>query len=159
MLAGLSSAERPHREVGDMTEETFRVCAIGHVANRFHQPGNAEEARSQESRIVLQRQYVDGLYKIEEHKHLDVIFYFHKSAPIDISQQRVREGTRGVFASRSPVRPAPLGLTTVELLNVEGNELVVRGLDALNGTSVLDIKPHVKGPEHLQRRAVVGRDG
>ena len=130
-----------------MTDQTFQVCAIGHVANRFDQPGSAEETRSEESRIVLRPEYADGLHKIEEHKYLDVIFYFHKSEPFDLKDQRVREGTRGVFASRSPRRPAPLGLTTVELIRVEGNELLVRGLDALDGTPVLDMKPYAKGPE------------
>ena len=126
-----------------MSQQMLRVSAIGHVVNAYEQPESAEEARKQESRIVLETQYVDGLFDVGKHRYLDVIFHFHRSKHFDVRDQRRREDRRGVFASRSPVRPAPLGVTTVELLRVEGSELVVRGLDAFNGTPVLDIKPHV----------------
>jgi tRNA-Thr(GGU) m(6)t(6)A37 methyltransferase TsaA len=57
----------------------------------------------------------------------------------------------GVFASRSPYRPNGIGLTLVELLKVEGNVLYVKGLDAINGTPVLDIKPYMKDLEEKEK--------
>ena len=135
-----------HKEEPNEQDETFQVHAIGHVASRFDQPAEPAEMRAEESRIILHPRYADGLYRIEEDRYLDVIFYFHKSRGYELKARRGGRGGEmwGVFACRSPHRPVPLGLTTVELLRVEENQLVVQGLDALNGTPVLDMKPHVE---------------
>ncbi len=118
--------------------------SIGVVKNKFngrlHDPA---AVRKELSRIAVFPEYAGGLYKIREHKYLDIIFYFDKSKGYALKCKTPHWGVRGVFASRSPYRPAPLGLMKVELVSVRNNELVVKGLDALNGTPVVDIKPHV----------------
>jgi tRNA (adenine37-N6)-methyltransferase len=72
-----------------------------------------------------------------------VLFYFSKSQGYNLTQDRRYDGNvSGVFTSRSPYRPNGIGLTIVELLKVGGNVLFIKGLDAINGTPVLDIKPY-----------------
>jgi tRNA-Thr(GGU) m(6)t(6)A37 methyltransferase TsaA len=104
------------------------------------------------SKIVIEKEYADGLDGIEEWSHLYVIFWMHKV--MDEKKTLVCPGsetdmpTVGIFATRAPIRPNPIGLTLVELVRCEGNVLVVKGLDALDDTPVLDIKPYpywVKG--------------
>lgn len=90
-----------------------------------------------------------GLHQIEENSHLNIIFYLHKSKfdpEVDLVRHpmdRTDLPKCGVFATRSNYRPNAIGLTMVELLKVSGSVLTVRGLDALDGTPVLDIKPYV----------------
>ena len=72
-----------------------------------------------------------------------VLFYFHRSTGYELSQHPCGDRTRpkrGVFTLRSPHRPNPIGVTVVELLAINGNVLRVRGLDACNGTPILDLK-------------------
>lgn len=99
------------------------------------------------SRIVLDKNFAEALKGIDEFSHLFVIFWMHQ---IPIEKRRTlkvhprgREDMPlvGSFATRTPHRPNPIGLTLVELLKAEGNVLTVRGLDAYDGTPVLDIKP------------------
>jgi tRNA (Thr-GGU) A37 N-methylase len=81
------------------------------------------------------------LYKIEEEKYLTIIYYFHKSREVKSRFNRGLDGKEvGVFASRTPARLTPIGITEVELEKVEGTTLYVCGLDALSGSPVLDIK-------------------
>ena len=121
--------------------DALLISSIGRVHNKFDKPTSPEDMRSEESAIVLYPQYKDGLYKIEDYKHLYVIFYFHRSKGYKLIAKRRFGGVKGVFASRSPRRPVPVGLCRVELLGVDDDRLLVRGLDAMNGTPVLDIKP------------------
>jgi tRNA-Thr(GGU) m(6)t(6)A37 methyltransferase TsaA len=96
------------------------------------------------SEIVIRKELAEGLFRIDEMDEIDVLFWFDRSSG---SQMKVHPKGNpdnplvGVFASRSPNRPNPIGVTRVELLSVEGNILTVKGLDALNGTPVIDVKP------------------
>jgi tRNA-Thr(GGU) m(6)t(6)A37 methyltransferase TsaA len=98
------------------------------------------------SRIVLERVLVKALDGVEEFSHVFIIYWMHKIS--NAQRKSVREeGHRempphGVFACRGPIRPNPIGLTVVELVKREENVLWVKGLDALDNTSVLDIKPY-----------------
>ncbi|MBN1803172.1 MAG: SAM-dependent methyltransferase [Candidatus Lokiarchaeota archaeon] len=95
------------------------------------------------STILVHDEYKKGLYGIEEHEYLHVLFYLHESQPKDLKLDGLeyKGGFKGVFASRAPNRPSLIGLTTVRLLERNGRELIVWGLDTINGTPVLDIKP------------------
>jgi tRNA-Thr(GGU) m(6)t(6)A37 methyltransferase TsaA len=118
--------------------------AIGHVENEFDEPAAPERIRSVESRIVLDPSLAEGLRGLEPGRHIMVIFYFHRSQGFDLLQHPRGDRSRprrGVFALRSPRRPNPIGVTVVDLVAVRGNVLRVRGLDAINGTPVLDLKP------------------
>lgn len=121
---------------------TFR--AIGYVENSFDEPAAPDLIRAAPSRIVLQADLAEGLQGVEPGQRLMVIFYFHRSQGYELQQHPRGDASRprrGVFALRSPRRPNPIGVTVVDLLAVEGNVLHVRGLDAINGTPVLDLKP------------------
>jgi tRNA (Thr-GGU) A37 N-methylase len=79
---------------------------------------------------------------VEAYERLDVLYWLDKSRRDLITQSPKRDGqTIGTFALRSPVRPNPIGLASVQLVRREGASLVVRGLDCLNGTPLIDIKP------------------
>lgn len=117
---------------------------IGHVENAFAQPTPAEQIRVAESRIVLDPALVEGLQGLNIGQQIIVVFHCHLSEGYELTQHPQGDRSRprcGVFALRSPRRPNPIGITVVELMAVEENVLQVRGLDAINGTPVLDIKP------------------
>jgi tRNA-Thr(GGU) m(6)t(6)A37 methyltransferase TsaA len=118
--------------------------AIGRVENDFDEPAPPPEIQAVESRIVIDPSLTEGLKGLEPGRRLMVVFCFHRSQGFDLLQHprgnRSRP-RRGVFALRSPRRPNPIGVTVVDLVSVEGNVLRVRGLDAINGTPVLDLKP------------------
>ncbi len=121
----------------------MEVQCIGKVKSSFREPANPEEMRKARSIIVVNEEYEDGLYRIEESKHLQVIFYFDRSEGYELIAKRRVGGVKGVFASRTPGRPSPIGVTVVELIERRGRELEVHGLDALDETPVIDIKPYV----------------
>jgi tRNA-Thr(GGU) m(6)t(6)A37 methyltransferase TsaA len=117
---------------------------IGYVENRFDETASPDRIRTVPSRIVLEPRFVPGLQGIEPGQQLIVIFYFHRSHGYDLQQNPrgdVSRPKRGVFALRSPRRPNPIGVTVVEVLAMTGHILDVSGLDAINGTPVLDLKP------------------
>lgn len=98
------------------------------------------------SEIVLRQGLAETLDGIEEFSHLFIIFWMHKILE-ESKQLKVHPRCRsdmpllGVCATRTPYRPNPIGLTLVEVLKVQNNVITVRGLDAVNGTPILDIKP------------------
>ena len=101
------------------------------------------------------REFEPGLKDIEGFSHLFVLWEFDRADGFDlISHPPADEGREhGVFATRSPRRPNPIGLTVVELLGREGGSLRVRGVDMLDGTPVLDIKPYLSSvPAEKLRR-------
>jgi formylmethanofuran dehydrogenase subunit E len=125
-------------------DESVTYRAIGHVENDFDEPTASKKIRSAESRIVLDPSLMKGLKGLEAGRQIMVIFYFHRSSGYDLRQHPQGDrnrSRRGVFALRSPRRPNPIGVTVVDLVGVTENVLRVRGLDAINGTPVLDLKP------------------
>jgi tRNA (adenine37-N6)-methyltransferase len=96
-----------------------------------------------------------GLQDIEGFSHLYVIWVFDRAQPVDALTARPPSDDRehGVFATRSPQRPNPIGLTVVRLLRRDGRSLHVRGVDMLDGTPILDIKPYLSNvpAEELRR--------
>lgn len=115
---------------------------IGEVKSSFSKAAVPREMRKKTSEIVIKAKYLKGLEKLEESEYLVVVFAFHLAEGFDLIGKRRYGGKRGVFASRSPRRPNPIGVTTVKLLAVKQNIIKVKGLDALDGTPVLDIKPY-----------------
>jgi tRNA (adenine37-N6)-methyltransferase len=95
-----------------------------------------------------------GLADIEGFSHLIVIWEFDRSQGFDLTAYPPSDNRpHGVFATRSPLRPNPIALTTVELLRREGTDLYVGGVDVLDGTPILDIKPYLSNvPEEKLRR-------
>jgi tRNA-Thr(GGU) m(6)t(6)A37 methyltransferase TsaA len=125
-------------------EKAIVYRAIGHVENDFDEPAAPYEIRAVESRIVLDPSLTEGLRGLDPGRQIMVVFHFHRSQGFELLQHPQGDRSRprrGVFALRSPRRPNPIGVTVVDLVGVEGNVLRVRGLDAINGTPVLDLKP------------------
>jgi tRNA-Thr(GGU) m(6)t(6)A37 methyltransferase TsaA len=130
--------------VNDEREKPIFYRAIGHVENDFDEPASPPAIQAVESRIVLDPSLTEGLSGLDPGRRVMVIFCFHLSQGFDLLQHPRGDRSRprrGVFALRSPRRPNPIGVTVVDLVAVEGNVLRVRGLDAINGTPVLDLKP------------------
>ncbi len=100
------------------------------------------------SEIHVREEYAPGLRGLEEFSHVTVVFLMHHAtfSPRDALVRRPRSRADmpelGIFAQRAKHRPNPIGLTAVRLLSVVGNVLTVRGLDAVDGSPVLDIKPY-----------------
>ena len=128
----------------DKKQSYFRVFPIGYVESSFSFPDDPEKMREKESFLFIYPEYEEGLYRIEESDFINVVFYFHQSSGYTLKGKRRGGEIRGVFASRSPHRPSPIGLTRVKLIAREKNRLRVKGLDAIDGTPILDIKPYVK---------------
>ena len=133
-----------------MTSELPEITLkpIGTVRSEIKERGR-DDARDVIAEIVLDPALTEGLDNLDEFSHIIVIYYIHKSrkpVPMKVHPRfRVDNTPVGVFASRSPDRPSAIGMTTVKLQEHHGNRLRVRGLDAIDGTPVLDIKPYLPG--------------
>jgi tRNA-Thr(GGU) m(6)t(6)A37 methyltransferase TsaA len=124
----------------------INLKAIGTVRSEIKTRGR-EDTKDAVAEIILDPSLTEGLESLEDFSHIIVIYYLHKSrrpSPMKVYPRfRMDNKAVGVFASRSPDRPSPLGKTTVRLLERRGNVLKVRGLDAIDGTPVIDIKPYI----------------
>jgi len=98
-------------------------------------------------KLVIDKSYVEGLRDIKPGQRIYVIFHFHQSPNFTSQFLRIRPPNReeklGVFSTHSPIRPNPIGLSLLEVLEIDGNIIHVNGLDMLDGTPILDIKPEV----------------
>jgi tRNA-Thr(GGU) m(6)t(6)A37 methyltransferase TsaA len=137
------------------------MVPVGHVVGGRREVVD-DEWDSVEASIVLDRSRFDAasLAGLEAFSHLDVVFVFDRVTPGEIeSGGRHPRGRTdwplvGIFAQRAKNRPNRIGVSTCTVLGVEGNRVAVRGLDAVDGTPVLDLKPHVPemGPRGDVRR-------
>ncbi|MGF3523179.1 MAG: tRNA (N6-threonylcarbamoyladenosine(37)-N6)-methyltransferase TrmO [Candidatus Bathyarchaeia archaeon] len=109
--------------------------------------GDEVKDRRRLSQIVVRKELIEALEGIAGFSHLFVLFWLSEISPVQRQTLKVHPRGRrdlplvGVFAVRTNLRPNPIGLTLVELVKCEGAVLTVRGLDAFDGTPVLDIKP------------------
>lgn len=93
--------------------------------------------------IEINPELKEGLAKLDAFSHVFLIFNFHQSEGFELTQVTPNHHhEKGVFATRSPHRPNPVGMTIVELEKVEGNKIWFSGSDMLDGTPLLDIKPY-----------------
>ncbi len=126
---------------------SLELRPIGRVENDI-QPGQHVTWEEIDSKIVIDQKWAKALEGLEDFSPIVVIFWLHRPKTDEVPLQVHPEARQemplvGVFATRAPVRPNPIGLTAVELLARQGNVLTVRGLDAYDGTPVLDIKPYL----------------
>ena len=133
-------------------KKTSRVIAkmrpIAYIYSNYRKTSDVPKGlgakHSAEGIIEVLPQFEKGLKDIEGFSHLIIVWFFHKVKGFRLSAKPPSDNKmHGVFATRSPERPNAIGLTAVELLRREGRLLHVRGLDMLNGTPVLDIKPYL----------------
>lgn len=89
-------------------------------------------------------EFTDGLRDLDGFSHIYIIYHLHRAGPAKLSVKPfLQDVERGVFATRAPCRPNPIGLSIVELVHRDGNILHLNGVDVLDGTPLLDIKPYV----------------
>jgi tRNA-Thr(GGU) m(6)t(6)A37 methyltransferase TsaA len=133
---------------GAQAMNQFTMIPIGAVRSSFQDtkqiPKGPDVKHDAEGIIELRPEFERGLQDIEGFSHLFILWVFHRAEGYDlISRPPIDDREHGVFASRSPQRPNPIGLTVVQLLRREGSKLYVRGVDMLDGSPVLDIKPYL----------------
>lgn len=97
-----------------------------------------------EGRVEVLEEYEEGLKDIEGFSHIILIYVFHKSREYSLHVRPYLDTEeRGLFATRHPNRPNPIGISTVRLLEKKANILKIKGMDVIDGTPLLDVKPHV----------------
>jgi len=98
-----------------------------------------------EGKLVLEPRYVEGLKDLDEFSHIYLFFYFNESQKTCLQvKPYLSDEKHGIFATRAPHRPNKLGMSLVKLLRIEDNILYVSGIDVLDGTPLLDIKPYIR---------------
>jgi tRNA-Thr(GGU) m(6)t(6)A37 methyltransferase TsaA len=136
----------------------FAMRPIGFVRSPYTDtaaiPKGLGAQHAAEGVLEIEPEFEEGLLDIEGLSHLFVIWVFDRSEGFELVGQPPSDNRpHGVFATRSPYRPNPIGLTVVELLRRDGNRLHVRGVDMLDATPILDIKPYLSSvPEEKLRR-------
>jgi tRNA-Thr(GGU) m(6)t(6)A37 methyltransferase TsaA len=103
--------------------------------------------------VEIDQEFKDGLQDLEGFSHIILIYVFHSSSGYSLRiKPFLDHKERGLFATRYPNRPNPIGLSIVELLSMDDNKLTVQGIDVLDNTPLLDIKPYM--PEFDERKNV-----
>jgi tRNA-Thr(GGU) m(6)t(6)A37 methyltransferase TsaA len=137
---------------------TLSMRPIGHVRSPYKEtseiPKGLGAKHETEGWLEIEAEFETGLTDIEGFSHLFVIWAFDRSEGYALlGTPPSDDRPHGVFATRSPRRPNPIGLTVVELIGREGARLHVRGVDMLDGTPILDLKPYLSSvPEERLRR-------
>ena len=136
----------------------FTAQAIGFVGSPYKDaaaiPKGLGARHEAEGALNILPEFEPGLTGIEGFSHLFILWEFDRAAGFDlVATPPTDDRPHGVFATRSPRRPNPIGLTVVELIRRDGNLLHVRGVDMLDGTPILDIKPYLSSiPAETLRR-------
>jgi tRNA-Thr(GGU) m(6)t(6)A37 methyltransferase TsaA len=108
-------------------------------------PIQPSRARGIEGSVEVHAQYAEGLSDLDGFSHIILICHLHKASTFKLKVVPYLDTElRGLFATRAPSRPNPIGLSVVRLLEIRGTTLRIEGVDLLDGTPVLDIKPYVK---------------
>jgi len=124
------------------------LAAIGLIHSPYKEtvgiPIQPVFAEGTEGTVEVLPQYAEGLRDLAGFERLWLIYWFHKAAPGQLRVIPFRDTTeRGIFATRAPCRPTAIGLSCVRLISVTGNVLTIGGVDILDDTPLLDIKPYV----------------
>jgi tRNA-Thr(GGU) m(6)t(6)A37 methyltransferase TsaA len=132
-LTPIGVIHSPYKNMGDVPHQSYKSEKL--------------------SQIEVFKEFEEGLKDIEGFSHIVVIYWFHKSQGYHLLVKTPWDSSlHGLFTTRSPHRPCPLGLAVAELVAREKNILRVKGLDAIDGTPLLDIKPYIPSTDE---RAVV----
>lgn len=134
-----------------------RYKPIGVVHSPFKEPRNvpiqAAVSKGIKGTVEVAHQYVAGLKDLEGFSHIILIFHFHQSRAYSLLvKPYMDENLRGLFSTRAPSRPNPIGISIVRLTQIEDNILHIQDLDIIDNTPLLDIKPYV--PKFDQRKSV-----
>ncbi len=107
------------------------------------QPSGADKIQGT---IIIDKEYEEGLSDLEGFSQIILLYHFHKSKGYNLMVKPFMDDQqRGLFSTRAPRRPNPIGLSIVQLIKIENNKISIQGIDVLNGTPLIDIKPYVPG--------------
>ena len=147
--------------------ETITLQPIGVIHSPFtalgDMPIQPAGAASAPGTAELLPEFAAGLQDLDGFSHVILIYYLHRVSRIDLTVTPFLDArAHGVFATRAPTRPNPIGISVVRLLRIEGNRLYLAQLDVLNGTPLLDIKPYIPdfdAPQEVRIGWLAGRGG
>ena len=136
-----------------MPYETIEYRPIGVIHSPFSEaqgiPIQPRFGRGIEGTVTIFPEHVEGLRDLDGFSHITLLYHFHRSSGYALTVRPfLDERKRGLFATRAPRRPNPIGISTVRLVGIEGTTLHIVDLDILDGTPLLDIKPYVPAFEH-----------
>ncbi len=137
-------------------KQDIKYRPIGIIHSPFKEPKGTpiqpKAAEGIKGKVEVFSNYVEGLKDLEKFSHVILIYHFHLSKKSSLKVKPfMDEELRGVFSTRAPGRPNPIGISVVRLLKIEKNILYVQDIDIVDGTPLLDIKPYV--PEFDAREA------
>lgn len=127
--------------------EDVKFNPIGYVESPFKElkdiPSQSIYAKDKKAIIHIKEEYRQGLKDLDKLTHIIVLFHFNKSREFElITQTPWSDEKKGVFSTRSPRRPNAIGMSIVKILEVVENKITIEGVDMLDSTPVLDIKPY-----------------
>jgi tRNA-Thr(GGU) m(6)t(6)A37 methyltransferase TsaA len=129
--------------------ESFSLKPIGVIHTPFKEPKGTpiQPDRSEGARgtVEVYAEYAGGLKDLDGFSHITLLYYFHLSKGFELSvTPYLDDKKRGLFATRAPRRPNPIGISVVRLDKIEGNMLHIVNVDMIDGTPLLDIKPYIR---------------
>ncbi len=132
---------------------TFEITSIGTIHTPFEEkvgvPIQAKNGIEIEGHIELKEEFVEGLKDLEGFSHAHLIYIFNRHNDYKMIVRPYMDNTpRGLFATRGPKRPNQIGMSLVDIVRVEGNKVFFKGVDILNGTPLMDIKPYYHDFDH-----------
>jgi len=134
-------------EIREFSMANFEFTQLGIIHSPYKQKEGLriQSAFSKEKgTIEVFDQYLEGLDNLNEFSHIIILYLFHKALPWKLHQKPfLSDSPKGIFSIRSPNRPNPIGFSVVRLLKIEENKITVEGIDVLDKTPLLDIKPYV----------------
>ena len=124
---------------------SIEMKPIGYVSTEVQEIPRSWKVSDVEGSLKIDEAYLEGLREISPGQKIFVIFHFHKSPEFSEQFMRIKppiyDKKVGVFSCHSPFRPNPIGMSLLEVLDIEGATIRVKGLDMMDGTPILDIKP------------------
>ncbi len=153
----------PLRHNFSMEDKTITYEAIGVIHSPFKEPDLAPiqptAAPEAEGTVEVFPEFAEGLSGLGDFSHIVLVYHLHLSKKASLKvKPHMQDTEKGVFATRSPARPNPIGISVVRLVSLEGNTIRIKGVDMVDGTPLLDIKPLVSEPDAREGRKPAASD-
>lgn len=131
------------------------INQIGIIGSPFKElqnmPIQPKGSSSTVAQLIIDKQYQDGLKDLDGFSHIYLIYYFHKATRTELSVTPFMDTqNRGVFATRSPLRPSHIGMSVTKIISITDNIVTIEGIDILDETPLLDIKPYIPQFDQVQ---------